>query len=155
MGMFADAVGTSRPNIYTYFPNLEAVLDALLEERLAAIQPELKELVVPGQPMDFAALFEVLRKHRQLILLLNCGGSLELRQRREAFDDAMIGGMAQALGSERLKAEPLLLPLVAGTLRGAIYEAVVREDPTADAAALAAKLNDFIRGGVQGVLAEK
>ena len=76
------------------------------------------------------------------------------RVRREAFEDALIGGLAQVLGSPRLAEFPTLLPLVSGLLRGVVYETVVRERPTADAQALAASLNAFIRGGVQAVAEE-
>ena len=154
MGMIAEIVGTSRPNVYTYFPSPEAMLDALLTEHLAAIEPDLRAVIVPGEPPDFAALFTVLRNHRPLLLLLSCGGSAELRVRREAFEDALIGGLAQVLGSPRLAEFPTLLPLVSGLLRGVVYETVVRERPTADAQALAASLNAFIRGGVQAVAEE-
>lgn len=152
MGMIAESIGTSRPNIYTYFHHTEAILDALLDERLAAITPDLQALMVPGEPVDFAALFAVLGNHRELLLLLSCGGSAELRERREAFDDAMIGGLTQALGSQRLATYPVLLPLVSGLLRGVVYETVVRETPTGDAQEVAQRLNAFIRGGVTAVV---
>lgn len=150
MGMIAEKIGTSRPTIYTYFHHTEGILQALLDERLAAINPDLESLVVPGQPMDFGALFTVLGNHRQLLLLLSCGGSAELRERREAFDDAMIGGMAGALGSRRL-ASDALLPLISGLLRGVVYETVVRETPTGNPQEVAEQLNAFLRGGVQAV----
>lgn len=152
MGMLAEANHTSRPNIYFYFPNTEAILDVLIEKHLEAIQPDLHGLVVPGQPLDFAKLFEVLGKHRRLILLLNCGGSADLRAKREAFDDAMIGGMAQALGSERLTKYPLLLPLVSGVLRGVVHETIVRETPTADPQEIAPLLSAFVTGGQKSVI---
>lgn len=153
MGMIADKIGTSRPNIYTYFHHTEAILGALLDERLAAITPDLQALMVPGEPVDFAALFEVLGHHRELLLLLSCGGSAELRERREAFDDALIGELTQALGSPRLVSSPVLLPLVSGLLRGVVYETVVRETPTGDPQDVARQLNAFIRGGVRAVTA--
>lgn len=71
-------------------------------------------------------------------------------ERREAFDDAMIGGMAGALGSRRL-ASDALLPLISGLLRGVVYETVVRETPTGDPQEVAEQLNAFLRGGVQAV----
>lgn len=154
-GMISEKISTSRPNIYSYFHNTEAILEALLDEKLAAIKPDLEALVVPGEPMDFKALFTVLGQHRDLLLLLSCGGSAELRERREAFDDAMIGGMVQALGSQRLADFPTLLPLVSGLLRGVIYETVVRERPSAPPQEIAEHLNAFIRGGVQAVTAKK
>ena len=155
MGMIAEKIGTSRPNIYTYFHHTEAILETLIDERLAAITPDLQALIVPGEPMDFAALFEVLGRHRELLLLLSCGGSAELRERREAFDDAMIGGMTQALGSQRLADFPILMPLVSGLLRGVVYETVVRERPTATPQDTSEQLNAFIRGGVQAITGEK
>ena len=155
MGMIAESIGTSRPNIYTYFHHTEAILDALLDERLADITPDLQALMVPGEPVDFAALFEVLGNHRELLLLLSCGGSAELRERREAFDDAMIGGLTQALGSQRLATYPVLLPLVSGLLRGVVYETVVRETPTGDPQEVARRFNTFIRGGVTAVVEQE
>ena len=41
MGTIAQAIGTSRPNVYTYFPDLVSVLRVLLDRRLSDLEAEL------------------------------------------------------------------------------------------------------------------
>lgn len=155
MGSLASEIGTSRPNIYTHFPRLEAILDALLAEHLARAEADLIACLQPGQRPDFGVIFDVLSRHRRLLLLLNCGGSASLRRKREEFDDAMIANLVTHLGSTRLTERPQLLPLVSGLLRGVIYEAVLREKPTISVEELLKDLGPFIDGGVRSVLERK
>ena len=67
MGSLASEIGTSRPNIYTYFPRLEAILDALLAEHLARAEADLIACLQPGQRPDFGVIFDVLSRHRRLL----------------------------------------------------------------------------------------
>lgn len=55
-----------------------------------------------------------------------CGGSVELCECCEVFDDVMIGGMVGVFGSWCLVFDVLLL-LILGLLCGVVYEIVVCE----------------------------
>lgn len=48
--------------------------------------------MVFGELVDFVVLFEVFGNYCELLLLL-CGGSVELCECCEVFDDVMIGGL--------------------------------------------------------------
>ncbi|MHA0034317.1 TetR/AcrR family transcriptional regulator [Deinococcus sp. PESE-13] len=70
----AAAIGTSRPNVYTYFPSTEAILDTLLERLTAQYFAELDRRFAEVKRPDARLTFEVLLTQRDLLLLLQSGG---------------------------------------------------------------------------------
>lgn len=58
MGTIAQAIGTSRPNVYTYFPDLVSVLRVLLDRRLSDLEAELTPQLGPGASLNLSALWE-------------------------------------------------------------------------------------------------
>lgn len=155
MADIAQALGTSRPTIYTYFPSTESVLDALLDERLEHLPARLRPLLCQTDT-PFADVFRTLLNERELLMLLNSGGGPHFRARRQAFLNAieerlnlqeLTGTRSQARGRPH---QPMLLAVILNLLSNVAYEQTVKEEWNPDD--LADLLNAFITGGVNQVL---
>lgn len=159
MAEIAQAMQTSRPTIYTYFPSTEHILDALLDERLEhlpeRLAPHLGHLGT-GSDTAFAGIFSALLEERELLLLLNCGGGPYFRSRRKAFISAIESRLnLRELGLQKSAAlgrqsQPLLLPIVLTLLTSMAAEQVQGGDM--NATELAQVLDRFINGGIGCVL---
>lgn len=121
MGTIAQAIGTSRPNVYTYFPDLVSVLRVLLDRRLSDLEAELTPQLAPGAPLDLSALWDTLGQHRQTLLLLHCAGDPVLRAERERFD-VLVSGLLRDVPEERRA-------LMSSLVRGLVYETLVQGRP--------------------------
>lgn len=151
MGEIAQALGVSRPTIYSYFTSTEEVLGALLDERLRDLLARLEPLLAAhaGQPGLIGPVFHFLLDEHDTLALLHSGSGAEFQARRRRFLDD--------LGS-RLKRSPGLLArqdgdllLIITTLLDSLAHRAVT-DPGLDVRRLTCTLGAFVRGGVQAVL---
>lgn len=153
MADLADALGTSRPTIYTYFPSTIAILEELLRERLDALPERLARHLHTEQPVSFAALFEAILQEEELLRLLNSGGGPVFRSRRKEFLSALEARLdlrrLPGFKGETLRRHPLLLPLLLDVLTNAAYNKL--NQPDVDLAELSEVLSVFVHGGVRAV----
>ena len=161
MADIAGALGISRPAVYSYFASTEAMLEALLEERLAQLWQRL-EVLIPAQssaaaqslrsaPGFYAQLFAVLLEQSGTLSLLYCGGGPAFQDRRHAFMSELEGRLElQVPGQHRLPGEaqrrPYQMTVVTHLLSALAFFAVQRQLP--DAHRLADTLDHFIQGGL-------
>ena len=149
----AHELQTSRPTIYSYFPSTEAILDDLLEQRLAELLRRLDPLLhglSPGAPASNAAevVFRFLLGEADTLRLLHSGGAPTFQARRHAFLSEL--GERLTLSPELLvRREPELLLLLTTLLDSLALRAVT--DPGLDAERLARSLNTFVVGGAQAL----
>ncbi|PYE52729.1 TetR/AcrR family transcriptional regulator [Deinococcus yavapaiensis] len=153
MADLADALGTSRPTIYTYFPSTIAILEELLRQRLDALPERLARHLHTEEPVSFAALFEAILQEEDLLRLLNSGGGPLFRSRRQEFLGALEARLdlrhLPGIKGETLRRHPLLLPLLLDLLTNAAYNKLNRHD--VDLAELTALLDVFAQSGVRAV----
>ncbi|MFC4456226.1 TetR/AcrR family transcriptional regulator [Deinococcus sonorensis] len=159
MADIAGALGVSRPTIYSYFASPEAVLDALLEERMqqlwARLAPLLQGSSDHGQrpaPQLFATVFRFLLEERAELALLRCGGGPSFQTRRTAF----LATLAQRIEPQRpasMSRLPHLLLIVTTLLEGMAFTDLTGTPLTGDA--LASSLDTFIRGGIEALQREQ
>ncbi len=150
MADVAFRLGVSRPTVYSYFGATEALLDALLSQRLRALWERLSPLLPadPGEPLDFAGLFRFLLGERETLSLLHSGGGPGFHSRRRAF----LKELGERLDAQRAPAPartPSLLLLLTALLDALAFSAL---DPEVDARALSATLAVFLQGGLRQLL---
>lgn len=150
MADIAEGLHTSRPNIYTYYPSTEAILDALLEQRIAAWLERLSTLS-RGKNDDQAAIFLALLQERELVLLLNSGGGPDFQAKRQrlilSFEERVSARQPPAL----LKTQPLLVRLLRTVSLAFAYELLQSPEPY-DPAAVSEMFGQFLTGGVLAVV---
>ncbi len=157
MADLAGALGVSRPTIYSYFTSTEAVLEALLTERLHDLWARLAPLITAGtpQPQTFATLFHFLLRERDTLALLHSGGGPRFQARRQAFLDEL-GARIEPQRLPSLTRIPDLLLIVTTLLDSLAFSTVSRagQPHAPDPERLARTLDTFVRGGVTALLAE-
>ena len=89
MADIAEQLQTSRPNIYTYYPSTEAILDTLLERRVAEWLQEIDRRVAEDSLFPPEQLLAALLEHRELLLLLYSGGGPDFQARRQRVLDSL------------------------------------------------------------------
>ena len=157
MADLAGALGVSRPTIYSYFTSTEAVLEALLAERLQELWTRLAPLIRPGhpQPQAFDTLFRFLLQERATLALLHSGGGPRFQARRQAFLDEL-GARIEPQRLPQLSRLPDLLLIATTLLDSLAFSTVSRagQPGAPDPERLARSLDTFVRGGVNALLAE-
>lgn len=81
MGALSDAAGIARTTVYEYFPNKEAVLAELIEERLPPIVDQIIEDLPDVRPAD--RLAEILRRSFAMVARFPVEATLLFRVSRE------------------------------------------------------------------------
>lgn len=89
MADIAEKLETSRPNIYTYYPSTEAILDTLLERVVGEYVSEMRQMLTENPGSDAVDTFEVLMRHREMLMLLHSGGGSKFRERRRKVNDSL------------------------------------------------------------------
>ncbi|MDO4245359.1 MAG: TetR/AcrR family transcriptional regulator [Deinococcus sp.] len=89
MADIAEKLETSRPNIYTYYPSTEAILDTLLERAVDEYTNDLRQTLADNPGSDVIDVFHILMRHREMLLLLHSGGGPKFRERRRKVDDTL------------------------------------------------------------------
>ncbi|GAA5513903.1 hypothetical protein Dcar01_02652 [Deinococcus carri] len=154
MGDIASALGISRPTVYSYFASTEAVLEALLAERLRALLERLEPLLgsldplspPAGCPSPLVAIFRFLLGERDTLALLHSGGGPSFRARRHAFLNEL-GARLQLHPGLHIRRYPALLLIVTTLLDGLAFRATT--DPSVDTEQLVESLDTFVRSGVR------
>lgn len=150
MGDIAAALGVSRPTIYSYFTSTEAVLDALLTERLDDLLGRLEPLLAgssaqSGQPNLIETVFCFLLEERETLALLHSGGGPSFRARRHAFLNAL--GTRIPLNPDlHVRRNPALLLILTTLLDSLAFRAAT--DPDIDREEVIHTLNAFVRCGL-------
>ncbi|PNY81880.1 TetR/AcrR family transcriptional regulator [Deinococcus koreensis] len=159
MNDVAQALGTSRPTVYTYFTSTEDMLRALLDVRLPLLWERLSPLL-PALPLAgplrpppgplaadqsslYSEVFRALLRERELLLLMRSGGGPIFRQQREHFLARLAGLIEPYRPAQR---HPWALEVVTLLLEAAAVEAL--RHPERDPAALARTLGQMIAGGL-------
>lgn len=152
----AHELQTSRPTIYSYFPSTEAILDALLQQRLAGLLQRLDPLLASLRPESLTeqqshvieVVFRFLLGEADTLRLLHSGGAPTFQARRHAFLSEL--GERLTLSPELLiRRDPELLLLLTTLLDSLAFRAVT--DPSLDAEQLSQSLNTFVVGGAQAL----
>lgn len=89
MADIAEKLETSRPNIYTYYPSTEAILDTLLERAVDEYTNDLRQTLADNPGTDVIDVFHILMRHREMLLLLHSGGGPKFRERRRKVDNTL------------------------------------------------------------------
>lgn len=89
MADIAEKLETSRPNIYTYYPSTEAILDTLLERAVDEYTNDLRQTLADNPGTDVIDVFHILMRHREMLLLLHSGGGPKFRERRRKVNDTL------------------------------------------------------------------
>lgn len=150
MADIAEQLRTSRPNIYTYYPSTDAVLDAILEQRYEGWLDRLATLI-RGKDDDQVAIFSALLQERELVLLLNSGGGPGFQARRQRLTQSFEARFAARLPPALLETQPLLVRLLRSVSLGFAYE-LLQDSETYDAGAAAELFGQFLTGGVLAVI---
>ncbi|MEW6420999.1 MAG: helix-turn-helix domain-containing protein [Deinococcota bacterium] len=150
MGDIAGTLGVSRPTIYSYFTSTEAILDALLTQRLDALLSRLEPLLGglsagTGQPNLIETVFCFLLGEHETLALLHSGGGPIFRARRHAFLKEL-GTRLQLNPGLRVRLSPALLLILTTLLDSLAFRATT--DPDVDREELIRALNAFVRGGL-------
>lgn len=109
MADIAERLQTSRPNIYTYYPSTEAILDTLLERRVTEWLQEIDRQVAEQTLFPPEQMLTLLLEHRELLLLLYSGGGPQFQARRQRVLDSLYGQAVNYLPPEISAAHPELL----------------------------------------------
>lgn len=155
----AHELQTSRPTIYTYFPSTEAMLDALLEQRLgellASLGPLLAELpAAQEEGRMIPAVFGLLAAQGDTLRLLHSGGAPTFQARRNAFLTELGERLTALLPPESLvRRDPHLLLLLTSLLDALALR--VTTDPALDVPALTRSLSTFVLGGARALVGEE
>ncbi|CAM3593158.1 TetR/AcrR family transcriptional regulator [Deinococcus frigens] len=155
MNDIARELQTSRPTVYGYFTSTEAMLCALLAERLPAMWARLRPLLPTSGEFradTFSALFLALLHERELLLLLHSGGGPIFREQRGQLLRQLEEWLEPYRRTEAR--QPQILQLITLLLEAAAVEAVQGTQSGADAQAQAQAIGQFIAGGVAGISLE-
>lgn len=151
MGDIATALGISRPTIYSYFTSTEAILDALLNERLDHLRTRLEPLITELRPQAtegptvVETVFRFLVKERETLALLHSGGGPLFQSRRRMILNELANHPQFDPGQLR-DTNPYALTLITTLLDSLAFRAIM--DPTIDEDALARTLGAFVRNGI-------
>jgi len=115
MADIAEHLQTSRPNIYTYYPSTEAILDILLERRMGDWLQEVDRRGADNSLFPPDDMLRALLEHRELLLLLYSGGGPRFQSRRQRVLDSLDQHTYNYLPSNVTEANPDLI-LVQRTL---------------------------------------
>lgn len=151
MGDIAQTLGISRPTVYSYFSSPEAVLDALLQERLDALLKRLDPLLCgkPGEaraaPGVIEAVFRCLQKERDTVALLHSGGGPSFQARRHAFLNDL-GARLHLQPDLSVRRHPNVLWIVTTLLDALAFRAAQGGGAHDD---LARDVGTFVQGGLR------
>lgn len=153
MNDLARELQTSRPTVYTYFTSTEAMLRALLRERLPAMWERLRPILPASgefRAETFSALFLALLHERELLLLLHSGGGPIFRQQRGHFLQ-QLGEWIEPYRRAEVR-QPHTLHLITLLLETAAVEAVRGDGTQTDSQARA--VGRFVAAGMAGIAHE-
>lgn len=154
MNDIAQALGTSRPTIYTYFTSTEAMLRALLDARLPHLWERLNPLLTDlgkFQPGFYRRVFHALLQERELLLLMHSGGGPTFREERTRLL-AQLGELIEPYRPQDAPRSGCGLHLLTLLLESVAVDALRSTDT--DIETLADTLGLFIAGGVNALRAE-
>lgn len=90
MSDIAERLETSRPNIYTYYPSTEAILEVVLDRHAKEYLDAISKAIAQGPSVPPAKeVIRIMREHSDLFMLLNSGGGPTFRKHRQIVDNAM------------------------------------------------------------------
>lgn len=128
MADIAERLQTSRPNIYTYYPSTEAILDTLLERRVAEWLQEIDRRVAEDTLFPPEQLLAALLEHRELLLLLHSGGGPHFQARRQRFLDSLDRQTIDYLPPEISAAHPDLILMQRTLVLSIAHELLLNPD---------------------------
>jgi AcrR family transcriptional regulator len=157
----AERAGVSIGSLYEYFPNKQALVDAILEGHLARGEAIVAErLAALGEDRDVEALLAALvagfvelheddpRLHR--VLSSEVPVSAALRARAAALTDTLVDALAGALAAADVEAPAVTARLVVDVVDALTHRWIVEPSGPVDAARLTVELTRMIRGYVRG-----
>ncbi|GGI90074.1 TetR/AcrR family transcriptional regulator [Deinococcus wulumuqiensis] len=128
MADIAERLQTSRPNIYTYYPSTEAILDTLLERRVAEWLQEIDRRVAEDSLFPPVQLLAALLEHRELLLLLHSGGGPHFQARRQRVLDSLDRQTIDYLPPEISAAHPDLILMQRTLVLSIAHELLLNPD---------------------------
>lgn len=138
LGVIADLAGLPRSTLYDYFASREALMAALIEERVPPLISEWMALLAEGGPMErlegfFAATFTMAANHPQLTSALLGAGR---RIPRDQHDEYV----------------PIVFTII-DQIRALVGAGIEQGDfIDADPAALSEALTDILAGGIDDIV---
>lgn len=151
MNDIAQALGTSRPTIYTYFTSTEEMLRALLDARLPHLWERLTPLLADLhklQPAFYRNVLHALLQERELLLLMHSGGGPTFREERQRLL-AQLGELIEPYRPQDAPPAPCGLQILTLLLETVAVDAL--RQPGTDIDALEDTLGLFIAGGVSAL----
>ncbi|HUS30473.1 MAG TPA: TetR/AcrR family transcriptional regulator [Kofleriaceae bacterium] len=143
LAQIAKKAGVAVGTLYNYFADRDAMIRALFESRRAALRPKLLAVIGMGQDLKFEArlqqfvrgVLEVFDEHRRFLKVSTETEHYKISPSTIAADLSAALEMMVAAGlAERAidpKKAPLLVPMIAGTLRSIVLKRVVDGQPFA------------------------
>lgn len=122
MADISTALGTSRPNIYGYFPSTEAILDAQFENHLQNVIERMKLYLQARHTDALLELFKFVLRSREVILLLRSGGGPMFHQKRQRFLMTIEAQLLVNLKQSWLDAHPFVWKVLRTVFTGLIFE---------------------------------
>lgn len=122
MADIAAELGTSRPNIYGYFPSTEAILDAQFENHLQSVVKRMKLYLQARHTDALLELFKFVLRSREVILLLRSGGGPTFHQKRQRFLLTIEAQLLVNLKQSWLDAHPFVWKVLRTVFTGLIFE---------------------------------
>lgn len=145
MADLSSHLQTSRATIYTYFPSTEAILDALFQERLCALQAQLSPHVRGGQPV-YREIMALMQSEQDTVRLLNSGGGPQFREQRQRFVNVIRSWLLAEAPAPLPEREWLLDLVIQFLLTAANQQVTGPAQPTQWLV-----LEQFIDGGIEAV----
>ena len=128
MADIAEQLQTSRPNIYTYYPSTEAILDTLLERRVNEWLREIDRRIAEDRTFSVDQLFRALLEHRELLLLLYSGGGPQFQARRQSVLDSLDSHTLNYLPPDVTRAHPELILMQRTLVLSTAHELLLRPE---------------------------
>ena len=128
MADIAEQLQTSRPNIYTYYPSTEAILDILLERRMGEWLQEVDRRVADDSLFPPDEMLRALLEHRELLLLLYSGGGPRFQSRRQSVLDSLDKHTHNYLPEDVTAANPDLILVQRTLVLSTAHELLLQPD---------------------------
>lgn len=128
MADIAEQLQTSRPNIYTYYPSTEAILDILLERCTSGWLQELDRRVAEDSLFPPDEMLRALLEHRELLLLLYSGGGPRFQSRRQRVLDSLDKHMYDYLPEDVAAAHPNLILMLRTLVLSIAHELLLQPE---------------------------